>query len=224
MSSVLTPDINGGTSVNVKRPDYASSNTINGGNAAANYTIENALRNVSDPVRGFRFLVDFPVLTAIFGGMTTTFNVDTLPLTETVKSIDLPSWTIDQLQVRFMNDKSNHAGRKEYSDTFSITFRDTADGSVWSFLDAWSEMISATDPRIVGSGSSLLGTKAKYGTDCVITTLDYDGFNVVKSEILTGVWPQNKAAITKDYDTSSLVERTITFSFDKYLPLKTTVS
>lgn len=103
-------------------------------------------------------------------------------------------------------------GRKTYPRSLTITFLEVASPtSNYSILKAWDDF--CVDPNTGNSG----GYKAEYGRDVVIHTLDTVG-NIIQVETIESVFPQDIPDVQMDGGSSSPVQISCTFSYDRAVP------
>lgn len=136
----------------------------------------------------------------------------TLPFfKERVQNHNAPEKSTETIEINYKSQKSRYAGRDSSPGTFTITFWDDEDQSIYRLLNDWYE--NGISNSVVGGGV----TKDLYAVSLVCKLLAHDSTTVVGTHRYDNVFPSSIGDITYDYSASEHKTFTVTFTYDVHL-------
>lgn len=126
-----------------------------------------------------------------------------------VKTAVKPGMTLEEALVEVFGHAINHAARKTFSRTMSVTYVENKDLVITKIFEEWNELIRGTETQ---TGAF----KSEYATDAYFTIFDQKGNEVAKYKI-RGIWPKTTPELSFDNGAQAL-EAPIEFSYDTYVP------
>lgn len=127
-------------------------------------------------------------------------------LTFKCKTTALPSSAIEPVPIELHGVKKQEAGRATYQHTFNATFMETVDYASYMAFRAWRDYMRSWKNN-TGSDS------AAYKVNLELDVYDNQG-NISQTIILAGCFLTDIADVTFDGAASTVVDLSLTFSFD----------
>ena len=125
------------------------------------------------------------------------------------KTVSIPQSAVEQMIINHKASRTHHAGRDASSHTVSITFWDDEARTIHNFFQEW--MDNLIHNPILGGGVS----RDLYAADLVIRLKDASDENATGTFRLARAFPIDIPDVPLSYDTSDVVEITVTLSFDE---------
>lgn len=122
------------------------------------------------------------------------------------ESIEVPKRTNTKIEVDIRGHKVRQPGITEYTGTMTLTFTETVDNTIKSFIKAWTELVWGTR-----SGSQFAKTDLE-GVMQIQMLNNQD--EPIYEMIVYGVFPEDHDFGTLDGATSDIVRPSLTMSFD----------
>lgn len=150
-----------------------------------------------DPLLSYNFDLFFPTIPG--GGNTRGMTVKCM-------STALPGMQLEQQTAALHGVEINYAGRQIWQKTFQATFIETRDATTRFAIRKWVEF--ARNNR-----QNRGNYKADYGVDAVMRLYD-DIPNVINETKIIGVFPTQLDDVNMDGSQGSIVQVSVTFSYD----------
>lgn len=159
------------------------------------------MSGIVDPFLSYNFSLIFPAIP--------NFGSDTRDVTIKCISVGLPGMTIEQETVAAHGTEINFAGRQTWSKTFQATFWETR---VLDTRQAFRGWIKYARDNYNNAGNYKNGG-AGYAVDTVVNMYD-DIPNLVNSVVVYSVFPTEMAEVSLDGAAGTVVQLSVTFSYD----------
>ena len=127
-------------------------------------------------------------------------------MTYKCKTTALPSSTIEQVDISLHGTRKNEAGRATYQHTFNASIMETVDYATYMALRAWRDYMRSWKNN-TGTNS------AAYKINLELDVYDNSG-NISQTMILAGAFLTEIADIQFDGAASTVIDLSLTFSFD----------
>jgi len=125
------------------------------------------------------------------------------------KSAVKPGVTIEEQLVEIFGHAMNHAGRKIFSRSMSVTYVESSDLEIHNTFEKWIELIRGTETQIGAF-------KKDYSCTAVLRIFKQDG-SVAGTYDIHRLWPKSVPDATLD-GTATAIEVAIDFSYDYWKP------
>lgn len=136
----------------------------------------------------------------------------TLPLlTERVQNVTIPEVSVETVTINYKGRQAQYAGRDSEPHTFTVTFWDDENHSVFELVRNWIQN-GISDPQ-VGGGA----TRDLYAVEAVIRKFAHDSTTPTYENVFTHVFPTSLGDVTLSYDSSEHMTFDVTFSYDSNL-------
>jgi len=129
-----------------------------------------------------------------------------------LETANLPTLTIEEIELNFLNSKRFVAGKATY-ETIPLTIKDMVDVGIANAFKVWSEMVYNPE-------TDQIGLAKDYKKNCEITLFAPDG-SAERSWLLVGCWIQSANWGTLDMSSSEPVKIELTLRYDKAKPTLT---
>lgn len=143
------------------------------------------------------------------------FTINNIPGSGSTRALRLqcrssakPGCSIQQFEVELFGHKTIHAARKTFSNSMSVTFIETYDGSITTSLEDWAEKCRGTNSQ---SGEF----KADYTASGRFTIYDQTGAESLNYDIHY-LFPTEVPDLEFDGSGGNGIEVSTTFSYDYY--------
>jgi len=124
------------------------------------------------------------------------------------KSVTIPQEAIEPIQSTWLGEKIFHAGKDSASHTVNITFWDDEYMTVLGYMNQWFKLVRDPD-----TGSSV--EKRDYWRDIHIKLKDSTDLITTGKVTLYNCFPIEIADINLSYESSEIIEISVTFQYDK---------
>lgn len=155
--------------------------------------------STGDPLLDDNFEVVFNVPDAVGGTSYTSM------LRIQCKTGAKPGSTVEEILKEAFGFQLNYAGRKTFSHSFSTEFNENAEMAVYKPLEAWHELIRATETQ-------LGAVKADYAVNANFRIFKQDG-SIAAEYIIYGMWPKQVPDLSFN-GTAQAIPVTVEWSFD----------
>ena len=157
-----------------------------------------------------------------YGGVRTslfqvTITNPIIPNAETVmsyraKSAQVPSSTIESLEVKYFARAIKLPGRKTYED-YTINFYEDEDLTVRNAFEAWSNAINSpeTNTRLTATTDT-----SEYKSTILLEQLNQKG-EVIRTYKLLGAYPTTVGSVELDWEQESIYMFPVTFAYDYFI-------
>lgn len=160
------------------------------------------IRAVGNPQRNYEFEVE--LVGSVAGG-------DLPILTQRVQTAAIPETTVETFEINFKGNKTRHSGRDGSGGTFSVTFWEDEDNSIYRFHKEWME--NGLNNSQGGGGS----TRDQYAAQMLVRRFAHDSETVTQLNRMTNVFPSSIGELSLTYDGSEVATIDITYTFDANL-------
>jgi hypothetical protein len=157
------------------------------------------IRATDNPQRNYEFEVE--IVGSVAGG--------NLPiLTQRVQNATLPETAVETIEINYKSRKTFHAGRDASGHTFTVTFWEDEDNSIYQFFKNWME--NGISNSQTGAGQ----TRDQYAAEMLVKRFAADSNTITQQSRITKVFPTNIGDIQLAYEGSEVSVVEVTFSFD----------